>query len=185
MSTTPTLLPCPFCGGAARVRDYSDRRPRFYVECESDEDCGASQTQASSEDAAIRAWNRRAALTQGDGEAVEPVAYQIRRTDGKGVWEPCTREYYDDTMRTGRYAGWDTGPAAEVRALVPAQQLQQAVARALEPIRQAIRDYHYALDTRQHGGVAQGKAVRAIEEALGMNWKQGEEAAIRAKGTHD
>lgn len=50
---------------------------------------------------------------------------------------------------------------------------------AVQAVRMAIRDYHYALDTRQHGGVAQGKAVGAIEEALGMPWKRGVELAAR------
>lgn len=52
----------------------------------------------------------------------------------------------------------------------------------LEKIRQAIRDYHYALDTRQHGGEAQNKAFDAITDALGMYWQQGQEAALRNKG---
>lgn len=64
----------------------------------------------------------------------------------------------------------------------PATQLQQAVTHALAPIQQAIRDYHYALDTRQHGGHAGRHAFGAICEHLGMHWVQGEEAAIRAKG---
>lgn len=64
----------------------------------------------------------------------------------------------------------------------PATQLQQAEARALEPIRQAIRDYHYALDTRQHGDLAQSSAFNEISQHLGMHWQQGKEAAIRAKG---
>lgn len=49
----------------------------------------------------------------------------------------------------------------------------------LEKVRAAIRDYHYALDTRQHGGVAQDRAFNAICVALNMSWRQGEEAAAR------
>ena len=56
----------------------------------------------------------------------------------------------------------------------------------LDLIRQAICDYHYALDTRQHGGEAQSKAFDAITDALGMYWRPGQEAALRKKGaTHD
>lgn len=51
---------------------------------------------------------------------------------------------------------------------------------ALDAVRQALRDYHYALDTRKHGGVAAGNAIHAIEAALGMEWNQGAEAAARA-----
>ena len=50
-------------------------------------------------------------------------------------------------------------------------------------VKQAVRDYHFALDTRQHGGVAAGKALDAIQSALGMHWKQGAESATRAAQT--
>lgn len=51
---------------------------------------------------------------------------------------------------------------------------------ALATIEQALRDYHFALDSRQHAGVAADQAVIAISQAMGMRWKQGEEAARRA-----
>ncbi|HDR9086277.1 TPA: hypothetical protein QDB10_002168 [Burkholderia vietnamiensis] len=51
----------------------------------------------------------------------------------------------------------------------------------LRAIGKAIADYHYALDTREHGGVAQDKAFDAICEAMGMKWEQGKEAARRAE----
>lgn len=50
----------------------------------------------------------------------------------------------------------------------------------LHLIEQAIRDYHFALDNREHGGVAAGKAIDAIEELLGRPWRQGEETALRS-----
>ncbi|MFM0095608.1 hypothetical protein PQQ87_08345 [Paraburkholderia nemoris] len=59
---------------------------------------------------------------------------------------------------------------------------QQPVAtptRQLEEIKQAVRDYHYALDTRQHGGIAQDRAFNAICKTLGMHWQQGAEKARR------
>lgn len=43
----------------------------------------------------------------------------------------------------------------------------------------AIRDYHFALDSREHGGVAQDKAIKAIESALNLPWRQGEELERR------
>ncbi len=46
--------------------------------------------------------------------------------------------------------------------------------------RQAVRDYHYALDTRQHGGSAAWKALGTIQEALDMRWVQGAEVSRRA-----
>lgn len=41
-------------------------------------------------------------------------------------------------------------------------------ARKLRVIRQHINKYYKALDDRQHGGVAQGKAIDGIQEVLGM-----------------
>jgi hypothetical protein len=49
----------------------------------------------------------------------------------------------------------------------------------LEEIEKAIADYHYALDTRQHGGEAQDAAFSRIRQALGKHWKQGEELKKR------
>ena len=43
----------------------------------------------------------------------------------------------------------------------------------------AIKDYHFALDSREHGGVAQDKAIKAIESALNLHWRQGEELERR------
>lgn len=43
----------------------------------------------------------------------------------------------------------------------------------------AIRDYHFSLDSREHGGVAADKAIKAIETALNLPWRQGEELARR------
>lgn len=43
--------------------------------------------------------------------------------------------------------------------------------KILYKIAMAIRDYYQALDNHQHGGVAQDKAIRQIEKALGMRRK--------------
>lgn len=51
---------------------------------------------------------------------------------------------------------------------------------ALRLVRQTVRDFHYALDNRKHGGVAAGAAMNAIELALNMYWQQGQEADRRA-----
>lgn len=56
----------------------------------------------------------------------------------------------------------------------------QGDALQLDAVRQAIRDYHFALDSRRHGGVAADAALGVIESVLGMGWKQGAEAAARA-----
>jgi hypothetical protein len=43
----------------------------------------------------------------------------------------------------------------------------------IEEIKQAVRDYHYALDTRQHGGLAADALVNAVCKTLSMHWQQG------------
>lgn len=57
------------------------------------------------------------------------VSWQVRRADGSpnATWETCTKEFYDATLRTGRYAGYETGPKSEVRDLVPAELLREHV----------------------------------------------------------
>ncbi|NUB17345.1 hypothetical protein GAY28_36655 [Azospirillum brasilense] len=50
----------------------------------------------------------------------------------------------------------------------------------LGKVRQAIADYHYALDTRQHGGTAAHQAIDAIKAHLGITWEPGAEKARRS-----
>lgn len=64
-------------------------------------------------------------------------------------------------------------PVTEVQNLLAASVAQDAVM-------QAVRNYYFALDTRQHGGVAASTALDAIQKALGLNWVQGAEASARA-----
>ncbi len=64
----------------------------------------------------------KARIAELEARAGEAVAWQVRRADGRidGVpiqWEPCTKELYDATLATGRYAGYENGPRCEVRAL--------------------------------------------------------------------
>jgi hypothetical protein len=54
----------------------------------------------------------------------------------------------------------------------PAQDAPSALEK-LASVRAAVQTYYAALDRRQHGGVAQDAALRAIEQALGMRWVQG------------
>ncbi|MCH7274993.1 hypothetical protein MMZ06_34740 [Burkholderia gladioli] len=59
-------------------------------------------------------------------ESEYAVAWQIRRISSNGAplnqWEPCTKELYDATLATGRYAGYENGPRCEVRELVAARK---------------------------------------------------------------
>lgn len=66
----------------------------------------------------------------------------------------------------------DQAGAQELIALRRAQAM-------LVLVGQAVRDYHYALDTRQNGDLAQSRALAVICDHLGMHWQQGAELARR------
>ncbi len=61
-----TLKDCPFCGDQGFLKSYPPRPgtagERWYIECRSDFNCGASTMVKDSESQAIAAWNKRAAL---------------------------------------------------------------------------------------------------------------------------
>ena len=52
------LLPCPHCGGVARVHTGNSEK-YFYVACTNIYTCGAKQYWFDNEEEAITAWNRR------------------------------------------------------------------------------------------------------------------------------
>ncbi|QRE00478.1 hypothetical protein [Burkholderia phage BCSR129] len=77
------------------------------------------------------AYARAASANETGAEA---VAWQVQRTDGRinsisVQWENCTKDLYDATLLTGRYAGHKNGPRCKVRALYAAPQPSQADAR--------------------------------------------------------
>lgn len=55
----------------------------------------------------------------------------------------------------------------------PAKGLEYAKETITE-IRSAIQEYYHALDRREHGSIAQNKALEKIQSVLGMYWIQGE-----------
>ena len=81
-----------------------------------------------------------------------------------------------------KYIGDDPVKRAAYRrelAVAMLERCDPALAAVLVEVETAIRDYYFALDSREHGGVAQDRAFRAIQEAMGMRWVQGEEAGRR------
>ncbi len=56
-----------------------------------------------------------------------------------------------------------------------ADQLSAATVQ-IDQIKAHIQAYYTALDTRQHGGMAQDDALRGIQKVLGMSWRQGEKS---------
>lgn len=92
---------------------------------------GPGYTAAAGVADAWEAWQARASLPAGKVAQAEPVAWQVRRVDGRidGVpiqWENCTKDLFDATLQTGRYAGYENGPRCEVRALCDAQSALNA-----------------------------------------------------------
>ena len=101
-----------------------------------------------------------------------PIAQAVRllRAAAQDIKECHTRGDND-------WTGEPEALAAHDEHLAAAQALEQLIAP--DPVRQAIRDYHFALDKRQHGGLAADRALMAIEAALGTRWVQGQELAAR------
>ncbi len=122
----------------------------------------------------------------------KPDCYGIRQiTDDEGVeeWEDIrtspdvAREEANDMMATGRGEIYEVVPLWTTPQPAPAPLSDDAKdAARLAKITQAIRDYHFALDCREHGGVAMARAWNAICDVLNMDWVQGAERAARKQG---
>lgn len=112
---------------------------------------------------------------------VAPAAQQGAVSDG--VWEALQR-LIENAATLGPASREDALLVAKWRgrlllASPPAPQPAARMPQELLEVQRAVRDYHFALDTRQHGGTAAHKALDAIQEALGMPWTQGREARRR------
>lgn len=66
-------------------------------------------------------------------------------------------------------------------AILPADDLAILQSQRDE-MRAAINAYYAALDRSEHDGIAQDKAFKAIESALGMHWVQGQSLSPPAIG---
>jgi hypothetical protein len=64
--------------------------------------------------------------------------------------------------------------------MIPGGQVEQPQV-ALKEVCQAIADYHFELDSRQHGEVAKDRAFNAICKALGAHWEPGAELKRRVR----
>lgn len=165
MSMT-TLLHCPFCGQQpteyaiephTHVLQFAggkmpDHQGSHVIECA----CGCGMIEATRE-AVAAVWNRRPA------QAAEPDMVSVKKEDANN--------YCRILAALGMQEEGD--PIAEVQNMLAASVTRDSVT-------QAVRDYYFALDTRQHGGVAASTALDAIQKALGLNWVQGAEASARA-----
>ena len=73
------------------------------------------------------------------------------------------------------------GSKSTVERLVMPSPAEMAEANLLiiKGVRDALRDYHYAMDSRQHGGSAAHAVVYSLQILMGMPWIQGEEKKRR------
>ena len=180
MSTTPTpLKPCPFCGGGETILHvnkgtWNGQRYGEPVSVEVRHWCEPVDGQPGrmldrvgrDEASAIAAWNRRAALTQGAGEAVEPVAIPPG-FKGHGPLLDALLEAAFHVSRDGANtfdAVMFQDALHKVKEGLPAQQ---AVARAVE-----VCDSRAQMHSQNNDHSAANEAKKCA-------------AAIRAKGTHD
>lgn len=157
---TEQLKPCPLC--AAEL----PRSKGYFIHPQND--CylsGLKLSEHSQKD--IEAWNRRttrdaqAECGKSSGEAV----YQLQMHNGS--WLDVSLDAYESTE-------------GDRRRIVYAAPQHSADIDAMRQIRQALEDYHFALDTRQHGGVAGARLVCQLEDALKLHWVEGHEAQRRA-----
>ena len=89
------------------------------------------------------------------------------------------------SQHMNREVAWNKLQDMLAAAPTPPAQAADSVledAARLAKITQAIRDYHFALDNREHGGVAMARAWNAICDVLNMDWVQGAESAARKQG---
>lgn len=99
------LKPCPFCGGAASTpRNIAGPRsePRWYIYCKSEHHaCLTVRTDASTEQAAIAAWNRRPASDSALYRALNDCIRKLETLNGGGSYAP---EVIPRTLETARAA---------------------------------------------------------------------------------
>jgi len=162
-------MPCPFCGSNLEIaKHFSDEMWRGLHRCPV---VGAIQFDWGDKDRITARWNRRQppAVAVPEGWKLVPINPDEHQEmeGGRAHSAPYMAIESDLNAATSIYR-------AMVSAAPPAPQ-----ADPLAPIRQAIADYHYALDTRQHGGAAMDRALSTIAIMLGMTWFPGSEKARR------
>lgn len=87
MSDETTLLPCPFCGGEARMRrvDFPDGDAEYVFDCA----CGRKIFETASKAKAVTAWNTRAEFV---GEREKELEQLVR--DMYEQWAYSIDGYY-------------------------------------------------------------------------------------------
>jgi hypothetical protein len=91
-------------------------------------------------------------------QAIEALASRLIKTDGGHAQLEDGFEYLESILRKARAKAFSELHEKRVHC---------------DAVESALREYHHALDTRQHAGVAADKMVKSVESALGKPWKQG------------
>lgn len=110
--------------------------------------------------------------------AVSSVAYVMDKIRALFIPYPQGEHGPSDTPDSHYRFGYNTA-IEDVLEAVEYSLTPSSDVRALEEIRQVIKDYHFALDNRVHGGVAQDVAFAKICKALDIPWVQGQELKSR------
>ena len=100
MTTKAALLPCPFCGGEAELREWDWPYERFQVRCSVCKT--AAKTRLSTREKAIAAWNTRQLVPR---EAVEAEKLALALADAEAEYRRFYQAHGAGDMRTGR--AWD------------------------------------------------------------------------------
>jgi Lar family restriction alleviation protein len=156
------LKPCPFCGGDAKlIQGFEPLDDSFFVDCQK---CEMSGQIVSTRDAAIDAWNRRAALPHSDA-AQAPAGWKlvpIELTDDmRAAANKHDKEMFQPTWASTYRAMLDAAPVA------PGAAAQGEVVRELGymPISGPIAQWQYEL---QNALVREYDRCAAIHQASGV-----------------
>lgn len=112
--TSNELLPCPFCGHAARLfhdrsSDY-ERQWSWGVECQNEGECEAGLTGFASKEAAIAKWNSRRRYIHRNGETTPPTMpgkYWFRGVTSLWTGRINLQLALDCIERDGRILAWE------------------------------------------------------------------------------
>lgn len=96
------LLPCPFCGGGAKLGGFKLAPDGYWISCQQDP-CCASIDCFDTKEAAIATWNTRIATQQ---EAIDELEERcakaiqdLRATIGADGWQSIALTYAEAAVR--------------------------------------------------------------------------------------
>jgi Lar family restriction alleviation protein len=148
--TAPELLPCPFCGGSAKVTGSRYGSARAYqVMCL---DCNASSGFLAFEEDAIAAWNRRADI----------AAAAIAERDAlRAVLEGMEFRNLDVIATQGADAGLALGTMAKQAIVAERDALRAEVERLRGVAKPSLDEIKAVMDVRLQS-MAEARSMREL-----------------------